>query len=312
MINNNMNGKILVTDTLFVFDEHVKKMEDAGYEIVRFEKPDMNEDELSEAIKGKVGYILGGIECVTDKVFENADQLKALIFTGTGYKGHVPGWQKAKDKGIKIATTPFANVYEVAEWALSATLAMQRDLFDLGPDGKTTFYTVDSIPDLDIGVFGFGHIGEKYSDFMSALSPKSISYWNRSDKNNQYTLKSKEDLFKDSDIIFVPISEEVENDFINKDLISLMKPNALLVSICRDGIINEVDLAEALNAGKIRAAFDKVGNHDLFKGLSNRVWYASTAAEAYNSRGYLKRSSDMAVESLLNLLSTGEDQYRVV
>jgi len=307
-----MNGKILVTDTLFIFDEHIKKMEDAGYEIVRFEKPDMNEDELSEAIKGKVGYILGGIECVTDKVFENADQLKALIFTGTGYIGHVPGWQKAKEKGIKIATTPFANVYEVAEWALAATLAMQRDLFDLGPDGKTAFYTVDSIPDLDIGVFGFGHIGEKYSDFMSALSPKSISYWNRSDKNNQYTLKSKEDLFKDSDIIFVPISEEVENDFINKDLISLMKPNALIVSICRDGIINEVDLAEALNAGKIRAVFDKVGNHDLFKGLSNRVWYASTAAEAYNSRGYLKRSSDMAVESLLNLLSTGEDQYRVV
>ena len=108
------------------------------------------------------------------------------------------------------------------------------------------------------------------------------------------------------------ISEEVENDFINKDLISLMKPNALIVSISRDGIINEVDLAEALNAGKIRAAFDKVGNHDLFKGLSNRVWYASNAGEAYNSRGYLKRSSDMAVASLLNLLSTGEDQYRVV
>jgi len=307
-----MNGKILVTDTLFIFDEHVKRMEDAGYEVVRVEKPDMNEEELSEAIKGKVGYILGGIEYVTDKVIENADVLKAIIFTGTGYVGHVPGWQKAKDKGIAVATTPFANVYEVAEWSLAATLAMQRDLFDLGPDGKTSFYTVDSLPDLNIGVFGFGHIGNKYADMISGIGAKSVSYWNRTDKNNQYTFKSKEDLFKESDIIFVAIGEEIENNTITKDLISLMKPNALLVSISRDGIINEEDLAEALKAGKIRAAFDKVSNHDLFKGLSNRIWYGSTVSEAYNSRSFLKKSSDMAVDSLLNLLSTGEDEYRVV
>lgn len=307
-----MNGKILVTDVLFVMDEHVKKMEAAGYEVVRIEKPDMNEDELSEAIKGKVGYILGGIEYVTDKVIENADVLKALVFTGTGYVGHVPGWQKAKEKGIMVATTPFANVYEVAEWALAATLAMQRDLFDLGPDGKTKFHTVDSLPDLNVGVFGFGHIGSKYAEFMKALGAKSISYWNRTDKENEYTLKSKEDLFKDSDIIFVPMGEEADNDMINKDLISLMKPNALLVSISREGIINEEDLANALKEGKIRAAFDKVGNHELFKGLSNRVWYGSNVSEAYNSNGFLKKSSDMAVESLLNLLSTGEDQYRAV
>lgn len=307
-----MNGKILVTDTLFIFDEHVKKLESAGYEVVRVQKPDMNEDELSDAISDKVGYILGGIEYVTDKVIDNADKLKAIIFTGTGYVGHVPGWQKAKEKGIKIATTPFANVYEVAEWALAATLAMQRDLFDLGPDGHTKFHTINSLPDLDIGVFGFGHIGSKYAEFMKALGAKSISYWNRTDKENEYSLKSKEQLFKDSDIIFVCIGEEADKNLINKDLLNLMKPDALLVSISIEGIINEEDLSEALKAGKIRAAFDKVGNHDLFMGLSNRVWYGSTVSEAYNSYGFLKKSSDMAVESLLNLLSTGEDQYRVV
>ncbi len=53
-------GKILVTDTLFIFDEHVKKFKDAGYEVVRVKKPDMSEGELVEAIKGKVGYVLGG------------------------------------------------------------------------------------------------------------------------------------------------------------------------------------------------------------------------------------------------------------
>lgn len=55
-----MKGKILVTDTLFIFDEHVKQMEAAGYEVVRLDKPKATEEELQEAIKDKVGYILGG------------------------------------------------------------------------------------------------------------------------------------------------------------------------------------------------------------------------------------------------------------
>ena len=54
-------GTILVTDTLFIFDEHVKQLENAGYEVLRTEKTDMSEDELCQAVKGKVGYILGGV-----------------------------------------------------------------------------------------------------------------------------------------------------------------------------------------------------------------------------------------------------------
>ena len=106
---------MLVTDTLFIFDEHVKMLNDAGYEVVRVEKPDMSEEELCEAVKEKVGYILGGIECVTDKVIDAATDLNAIVFTGTGFKGHIPGWQHALEKGINIGTTPYANVYEVSE-----------------------------------------------------------------------------------------------------------------------------------------------------------------------------------------------------
>lgn len=72
-----MKGRILVTDTLFIFDEHVNQLEDAGYEVVRIEKPDMSEDELKEAVKGKVGYILGGIEYVTEPVIQAATDLKS-------------------------------------------------------------------------------------------------------------------------------------------------------------------------------------------------------------------------------------------
>ena len=140
-----MTKKILITDSLFMHDKHVNRLENAGYEVVRLDKPDASEEELIEAVKGVSGYILGGVEYVTEAVFDAADDLEVIIFSGTGYKGHIPGWKHALQKGVKIATTPYANVYEVSEWGVAATLAMQRNLFGLGPRGKQKFVTENTI-----------------------------------------------------------------------------------------------------------------------------------------------------------------------
>lgn len=304
-------GKILVTDTMLIFDEHVKKIEAAGYEVVRLEKPDATEAELCKAIKGKVGYILGGVEYATDKVFDAADQLRAIVFTGTGYKGHIPGWQRALGKGVSIGTTPYANVYEVSEWALAVTLAMQRDLFDLGPQGSARFHTVTSLPDLKVGVVGFGHIGKQYADMISAIGAKEVVYWNRSHKESKYKSVEKNELFSTCDIIFVALGDDAGADFINGSELELIKKGALIVSIAHHGIVNEDDLYKAVSSGKIRAALDIVQDQTKFNELSSRDWYASRASSAFNSVGFMQRCSDMATDTLINLLETGEDVNKV-
>ncbi len=307
-----MNGKILVTDTLFIFDEHVEKLNRAGYEVERLNKPDATEEELVEAVKDKVGYILGGIEIVTEPVISAANELKAIVFTGTGYLGHIPSWQAAKNKGIKIGTTPYANVYEVAEWALAATLAMQRDLFSLGPQGTEKFNTITSIPDLKLGVIGMGHIGKQYSEMMQGIGVKEIVYWSRHKKNVSYAYADIEDVFKYCDIVFIALGDEVGKDFINSSHLKLMKKDALLVSISHHGIVNEENLSDVIKSKSIRATFDVIHNKKLFKNASQRYWYTSNSSAAYNSYGYLKRSSDMATETIINLLSKGEDKNKVV
>jgi len=304
--------KILITDTLFIFDEHIKTLESAGYEVVRIEKPDMSEGELKEAIADKTGYILGGIEYVTDSVIEAAKELRAVVFTGTGYKGHIPGYKAAFANGVLIGNTPYANVHEVAEWALAATLAMQRDLFSLGPKGGEKFHTISSLPDLSIGVIGLGHIGKKYADMVSSIGAKEVSYWSRSRKDVDYTYLSREELLEVSDIVFVAVGDDAGDDFIGEKDFSLMKKDALLVSISHHGIVNENELLEAIKTGRIRAALDIVKDIDSFRGLPESRWYGSNASAAYNSTSYLKRSSDMAVNTLLNLLKTGDDDNRVI
>lgn len=306
-----MKGTILVTDTLFILDEHVRRLNDAGYEVERVEKPDMSENEIIDAIKGKVGYILGGIEYVTEAVFDSTDTLKAIVFTGTGFKGHIPGWKRALAKGIKVGNTPFANVYEVAEWGLAATLAMQRNLFELGPQGSKKFHTITSIPDLSIGIVGLGHIGKKYADMMSALEAKEVSYWSRSEKDTDYEYKSLDQLFQTSDIIFVAVGDDSGEDFIDESLLKKAKEGALLVSISHQGIINESALSRQLKSGKMRAALDCINDKSLFEGLSSQIWYGSNASAAYNSIGYLRRSSNMAVKTIINLIEGRKDKYEI-
>ena len=184
-------GKILVTDTLFIFNEHVQQLADAGYEVIRVKKADTPEDELIELVKDKVGYIIGGVEYVTDNVFEASDTLKAIVFTGTGYQGHIPGWKTGLKRGVKIGNTPYANVHEVAEWGLAATLAMQRDLFSLGPQGQEKFNTITSLPDLIVGIVGLGHIGKKYADMISCIGAKEVLYSSRGKKDCPYQFSDK-------------------------------------------------------------------------------------------------------------------------
>lgn len=87
---NPVTKTILITDSLFIFPEHENMLKNAGYEVERLDKPNATEEELISAIKGKTGYILGGIEKVTDKVLEAADQLKVIIFTGSDWLDFIP------------------------------------------------------------------------------------------------------------------------------------------------------------------------------------------------------------------------------
>jgi len=51
-----MSNKILVTDSLFILNEHVKKLETSGYVAERLDKLEATEAELIKAVKSKDKY----------------------------------------------------------------------------------------------------------------------------------------------------------------------------------------------------------------------------------------------------------------
>lgn len=98
-----MNNKILVTDSLFVKQKHIKMLEDAGFEVERLDKPNAPDEEIRAALKGKVGYLQGGIEKISEATIDAADELKAIVFTGTSWKSFIPAHEHVTKKALPLA-----------------------------------------------------------------------------------------------------------------------------------------------------------------------------------------------------------------
>jgi len=299
--------QVLVTDSLFIYEEHVKQLEAAGYEVVRLDKPEATEEELISALKGKVGYILGGIEKVTEKVLASTDELKAIVFTGTDTEEFIPGLRFAKQKGIAVDNTPGTNAFAVSEYAVAIALAMERNLFELGPLGSKTFETRPSLKGLTIGIVGAGNIGTKVGQMIRAFEPESLLYFSRSENDSLKTQGARfvplSDLVAASDLIFIAVPKQAEG-LLSSDMIAKAKHNALIVSISALEVIDMDALLLRLKAGTLRAAVDWPPPSAEYKSLSPQVWFNSNNHAAYNTFEANQKASDMAVTLLLDLLSS--------
>ncbi len=310
-----MSKTILITDSLFIFPEHEKMLIEAGYQIERLDKPMATEEELIKAIKGKTGYILGGIEKVTDKVIEAADELKAIIFTGSDWLNFIPGHELATKKGIAIANTPGANTYAVSEYTISMILAMTRNIFELGRTGKTSFQVRPSLKELTVGIIGMGHIGSKVAGMLKSLEAGKIIYNSRQqkpevEKETGAIFVDLETLLKTSDIVSLHFSKEASAGFIDAEKLALMKDGALLVNCGFTGAINAEALFKELKSGRLRAVQDDPVGPE-FNDLPLSTWFSSNSHTAFNTHEANLKASDMATKSIINLLSTGKDNYKV-
>ncbi len=307
---------ILITDSLFIFPEHEEQLRQAGFAIERLDKPEATEAELIEAVKDKEGYILGGIEKITDKVIKAGNKLKAICFTGSDYRYFIPGYQLATQKGIAIADCPGVNANAVAEYALTLMMTMTRQLFDLGRTGTTTFKTTQSLLNSKVGIIGLGKIGQRVAAMLKGIGVKEVNYYNRSPKPEiaaklGITYLSLNELLKTADIVSLHASIQAGERYFDKDHLAQMKDGALLINTSFETAIDMDALYAELSTGRLRAAHDGAITDERFKALPLNTWFCSNSHTAYNTNEANRAASDMSTQSMINLLTTGKDTYRV-
>lgn len=311
--------QILITDSLFIYPEHEEKLRNAGFEITRLDKPQATEAELIQAVAGKHGYLLGGIEQITDAVIDAADKLEAICFTGSDWRWFIPGYELATNKGIAITNCPGANAGAVAEYTLSLMLAMTRQIFDMGRTGDKTFRTTKTLQGSTVGIVGMGHIGERVVHILKTFGVSKILYYSRTRKENLESelgieYASLEDLCKQSDVVTLHAPKIAGKGYFNRECIENMRDGTLLINCSFDGAVDMIALYEHLQSGRIMSAMDDTNSKPQDVGYNDlplSVWYTSNAPTAYNTEYANKLASDIATDSIINLLTTGPDQYVV-
>lgn len=202
---------------------------------------------------------------LTSEIINQLPKLKFIGVLATGY--NVVDTEAAKKSGIVVCNIPAYSTPSVAQMVFSHILNFTQNVsahaqsvsngdWSRSDDFAYWLKPQSELAGKTLGIIGFGQIGQAVAKIGLAFGMKVI-YNNRSKKGTQLDANQVEleTLLGQSDFISIncPLTEE-NKGFINKTTIEKMKPSAFLVNTGRGPLINEEDLADALNAGKIAGA----------------------------------------------------------
>jgi D-3-phosphoglycerate dehydrogenase len=217
---------------------------------------------------------------VTAEVLAAATKLRVIGRAGTGVDNI--DLESATRRGVVVMNAPGGNTVSVAEHTLALLLALARQIPDAsastraGKWEKKKFSSGRELQGKTLGVIGTGNIGGVVVRRAQAFGMKVIGYdpflTQEAAAKLGVQLVSLPDIFKLADAItlHVPLTEQTKN-MVGKEQLASMKPGALLVNCARGGLVDELAVAEALNAGKLGGAaldvFEKeppAADHPLF------------------------------------------------
>lgn len=306
--------EILVTDSLFIHDDHVKRLEEEGYSVDRLDEPRASDNELIDALEGKEGYILGGIELVTRDIINSAESLEAIVFTGAGYTEFIPGYRRATERGVAIANAPGGNADAVAEYALTLLLSMSRGVFEIGRVGDAEYYSAESLLSQTVGIIGMGRIGTVLTAKLRSLGIDTTYYSRRRKRHLEAGLGTRyvpfDEIFEESDAISLHVSEEAGENLISESQLDALGTSGLLVNVAYPRAVDFPAVKERIRSSSMKVAYDAPPEGE-YESLPTEQFYCSNVQTGYNTKIAIQRVSDMATESMINLLKTGEDQYLV-
>lgn len=203
---------------------------------------------------------------ITREVLEKTN-IKYIGVLATGYD--VVDINAAKEKGIpvtniltygtaSVAQMVFAYILEICHHVAAHSEAVKAGEWTNNPDWCFWKYPLIELADKNMGVIGYGRIGQAVGKIAQAFGMKVLAhdkYQNKDLESETMKYVDLDELLKNSDVISLhcPLTEE-NKGIINKSTIAKMKDSVIIINTARGQLIVEEDLAEALNQGKVYAA----------------------------------------------------------
>lgn len=196
-------------------------------------------------------------------VFDTPHQLRGVLRHGVGLD-FIPVAQASAQR-IPVASTPGANANSVAEYVVAAMFAISRQLAQFDHEvrqgnwqaRRTAASRTFELRGRTLGVVGFGAIGRRIGEIASAgLSMKVVAHTSTPSRLPAHVgALSLQDLFAASDVIVLacPLTPRTRA-MIDRHVLAVAKPGAVLINVGRGPLIVEADLVGALNAGTLDGA----------------------------------------------------------
>lgn len=263
--------KILANDGIDKIGKEL--LEKAGF-VVDTEK--ISQDKLIDVINEKEYSVLivRSATQVRKDIIDACPNLKIIARGGVGMDNI--DVEYAKQKGIVVINTPAASSHSVAELVFAHLLSLVRKVHlsnrEMPLSGNKEFNTLKKkysdgieLKDKTIGIIGFGRIGQEVAKIAIGLQMNVLAYdpyvssaeleilFPQVNKKLDVTITTTtlDDVLINSDFITLHVPG---GDIISKKEIEKMKQGVFIINASRGGVVNENDLLEALNTGKVAGA----------------------------------------------------------
>jgi len=261
-----------------------------------------------ERVKDADGILL--VWDIPAEVLDSCSKLRVISFAGTDPRKFVD-LPLATRKGVAVTNTPHYGDHAVAEHTLSLILCCAKRIaqfnsllhqgvweqggYNMELWGKT------------LGLVGLGGIGGEVARLAQAFGMRVLC-WTRQvtpERARKHVVQfvTLSELFEQSDVVslHVPHTPETER-IITRELLELLKPEAIFVNTARAELVDNQALAQLLKTGKLGAVgldvydTEPVERDSPFLGMGNAVLTPHVASQTPEATSNIM---DIIVENLV-------------
>ncbi len=223
------------------------------------------DSECAEKCKGADAVFTNRAK-ITEDLLCQCPTIKYISALGTGYD--MIDINACRKHGVVVCNVPAYSSDSVAQLAFTMILNLTTDVNGLRKiveDGKWTgipgfkYQTIKytELASMTLGLIGCGGIGHRVAEMAKAfkMNVAASTKTKTSGSDGIVEFMPLNEMLKISDIVSVhcPLNDETRG-MIDREFISKMKDGAILINTARGAILNEADVADALNCGKLAAA----------------------------------------------------------
>ncbi len=203
--------------------------------------------------------------CLRKQEIEQLPKLKYIGVLATGY--NVVDLEAAKEHGIIVTNVPAYSTESVAQMVFAHLLTITNRTEHyalLNRDGNWSdcpdfCYWDTQLTELagkTLGIVGLGNIGRRVAAIAQAFGMKVVAYTSKATDQLPSGIGKRtiDELLKESDVVTLhcPLAPGTHH-LINSQTLQMMKPSAILINTGRGPLVNDQDVADALNANRLRA-----------------------------------------------------------